>query len=286
MVEPAAYLGPNSELPLPRVSRTGRMMHLLRREWSRTALAVRRLDRQTVFVLLAACLLVVLQDTLGSRRLFRTEWAGLFPPEQRALLEWGWWFSMQGVLGFILPVASLLLIFKRRPSEIGLGLGDWRFGLLVAGIYLPLVVIGTWFLSDGAAFQAKYPHLDEAKIDWTIFFAYEAIFLFYWVGWEYLWRGFVLFGTAPVFGLYAIFVQTVPFAILHVDKPLPEALLSILGGVALGGLVWRCRSFWIAVPIHAAQMMILDFWCALRARSGASGVGSSALLDALSAMGG
>jgi len=262
------------------------MAQSLRREWSRLTLALRRLDGQTVFILVAACVLVILQDTLGSRRLFRTELAGQFPPEQRALLEWAWWFTIQGILGFVLPVGALLLLFHRKPSEVGLGLGDWKFGLIVAAMYLPVVAIGTWVLSDGAAFQAKYPHLDTARTDWTVFLAYEAFFVFYWIGWEYLWRGFVLFGTAPVFGLYAIFVQTVPFAILHVNKPLPEALLSIVGGIALGGLVWRCRSFWIAVPIHAAQMMILDFWCSLRVRSGVSGIGLSALVDALAAAGG
>ena len=69
----------------------------------------------------------------------------------------------------------------------------------------------------------------------------------------------------------------IPFACLHVQKPPAEALLSIAGGLALGALVWRCRSFWIAVPIHAAQMLILDFWCTLRIRTGITGIGPEAL---------
>jgi hypothetical protein len=108
---------------------------------------------------------------------------------------------------------------------------------------------------------------------------YEGLFLFYWIGWEYLWRGFVLFGTARTFGVYAIVVQMVPFAILHYEKPLPEALLSILGGLALGALVWRCRSFWIAVPIHFFQMLMLDFWCTLRLRTEIHGISPGALVD-------
>ena len=119
------------------------------------------------------------------------------------------------------------------------------------------------------------------QIVWLIRFLLEAFFLFYWVGWEYLWRGFVLFGTAPRFGLYAIIIQALPFAVLHFNKPFPEAMLSLVGGVALGGLVWRCRSFWIAVPIHAAQMMILDLWCSLRLRTGARGIGLESLFETL-----
>lgn len=257
------------------------MREKLRHEWHQLRDAARTLDKQTVFVLLLAALVVILHMQFGGRGFFRREIAHLFAPEDQPLLSWAWWFGLQGLLGFVIPAACLLVFFRRKPAEIGLGLGDWKLASILAGAYLPLVVIGTWFLSADPAFQAKYPHLQPAAYDWQLFLVYEALFLFYWIGWEYLWRGFVLFGTAPVFGLYAIFVQAMPFAILHFDKPLPEALLSILGGVALGALVWRCRSFWIAVPIHFAQMFILDFWCAARIRTATDGVGFGDLWEML-----
>jgi hypothetical protein len=259
------------------------MKDRLRKEGQRLWAAVRTLDRQTVFVLIMAVVFVILQHAVGSRRFFRMELAPLFPEAWRGVLAWGWWFGIQGMTGFVLPVLALLLLFRRRPREIGLGAGDWKLASVIALLYLPLVAIGTWVLSDSLDFQAQYPHYQPAALDWRFFLIYEALFLFYWIGWEYLWRGFVLFGTARTFGVYAIFVQTVPFALLHLDKPLPEALLSIIGGVALGALVWRCRSFWIAVPIHAAQMLILDFWCTLRIRTGVSGISPAALVDLLNA---
>lgn len=255
------------------------MKRRLRQEGRRLVVAMRSLDRQTVFVLVAAALLVLLQKTYGSRRIFFLELAPLVAEEWRGVLAWGWWFTTQGVTGFVVPALCLVLGFKRRPDEVGLGLGDWKLALLVAGIYLPLVVAGTWVLSADPAFQADYPHYQPAAHDWTFFLVYELFFLFYWLGWEYLWRGFVLFGTAPTFGLYAIFVQAVPFAILHVDKPLSEAVLSIVGGIAIGALVWRCRSFWIAVPIHAAQMLALDLWCTLRIRTEVTGIDPAAAIE-------
>lgn len=243
--------------------------------------AVRGIDRQTAFVLTAAAALVILQVTVGSRHVFHDLFAPRVQEAWRGVLGWGWWFAVQGVTGFVLPVLALLFLFRRRPAEIGLGAGDWRLGLLLAAGYLPLVAIGTWVLSADPAFQAQYPHYQPAAFDWRFFFVYEALFLFYWIGWEYLWRGFVLFGTAHTFGLYAIFIQAMPFALLHIQKPIAEALLSVVGGVALGALVWRCRSFWIAVPIHAAQMLLLDLWCTLRLRTGADGLGFEALVSAL-----
>ena len=257
------------------------MKDRLGREWRAFLASARTLDRQAAVVLIASVVLVLLQLQLGGRRVFRTELAEHFPPELHGLLGWGWWFGFQGITGFVIPVLLLMLVFKRRPSEIGLGLGDWRLAGLLAGLYLPLVAVGTWVLSADPAFQAQYPHFHDAATDWRLFVAYELLYLFYWIGWEYLWRGFVLFGTVPALGApMAIVVQTVPFAILHADKPVAEAYLSILGGLALGALVWRCRSFWIAVPIHAAQMLLLDLFCSLRVRTGVTGIGLGALIEA------
>lgn len=253
-------------------------------EWQRAKDACRKVDWQTAVVLLFAAFSVILQMNYGDRGFFRREVAPLLTDNYSGLHGWVWWFGIQGVLGFILPVAILRFGFRNSWSEMGLGLGDWKLAVRIALIYLPLVVVGTWFLSDSGAFQDKYPHYTPAARDWGVFFIYESFFLLYWVGWEYLWRGFVLFGTARAFGVMAIFVQTVPFAILHYEKPMPEAMLSIIGGVALGALVWRTRSFWIAVPIHAAQMMVLDAWCSLRVRSGVSGTGLAALMDLFSSI--
>ena len=256
----------------------------IHQEWRWLKEKAQTLDKQTTFVCTMTGFLVVLQFALGSRKFFREEIAPFITDQSlHGLFGWGWWFSMQGITGFLIPVCCLLILFKKRPSEIGLGLGDWKLASVLAGCYLPFVIIGTWILSDSASFQSHYPHYQQAAFNWTYFAIYELLFLFYWLGWEYLWRGFLLFGTAHTFGFHAIFVQMIPFAALHVDKPLPEALLSVVGGLALGALVWRCRSFWIAVPIHAAQMLILDFWCTLRLRTNVDGIGIDSLIDLLGA---
>ena len=261
------------------------MIDRLRGEWQGLRAAVAGLSpnaRRAAVVLTAATVLVLLQLQVGNRRFYQGTLDNPLGFADPIFGGWAWWFGTQGLLGFVVPALILVALYRRSPREAGLGLGDWRLASLLAGAYLPLVVVGTWVLSDGQGFQAQYPHFFGAKLDWGTFLAYEALFLFYWVGWEYLWRGFVLFGTAPALGApLAVVVQMVPFAILHAQKPAAEAYLSVLGGLALGALVWRCRSFWIAVPIHWAQMFALDLWCTLRYRTGAEGVGLDALTQAL-----
>lgn len=264
------------------------MIDRLKTEWQGLRAAVGGLStnaRRAAVVLLTATVLVLFHLQVGSRSVYREldNPLGFADP---ALGGWAWWFGMQGLIGFVVPALILLVGFRFTVREAGLGLGDWKLAGGIALLYLPLVVVGTWVLSDGPAFQAQYPHYFGARESWGVFLAYEALFLFYWMGWEYLWRGFVLFGTAPALGApLAIVAQTVPFAILHAQKPAAEAYLSVLGGLALGALVWRCRSFWIAVPLHAAQMVVLDLWATLRHRTGASGIGLDALWQALGGLG-
>ncbi len=152
--------------------------NLIQREWQRLAVAVQSLDRQTMFVLTTAAALVVVQYMVGSRSFFRDTLGPYFVIEWRGLLSWGWWFSIQGITGFVLPVLSLTYIFKRRPAEIGLGAGDWKLALPLAGLYLLFVIAGAWILSDSASFQASYPHYQPAARDWRFFAIYEFLFLF------------------------------------------------------------------------------------------------------------
>ncbi len=240
--------------------------------WSRLIAVVRRLDRQLLVVFTLAPLLVVVQYKLGSRDFFRNVLSAEVSETWRGLFEWGWWFVCQGVTGFVVPVLVLGVFFRQTPLQMGLGPGDWRFATKIAAVYLPLVAAATWFLSSDPGFRAAYPHYLPAAYDWRLFLVYEGLFIFYWIGWEYLWRGFMLFGARHALGYMAIFVQAVPFTTLHVNKPFLEGLLALPGALALGALVWRCRSFWVAVPIHAAQMLILDFWCAGRLRTGIQAV--------------
>ena len=70
------------------------------------------------------------------------------------------------------------------------------------------------------------------------------------IGWEFFFRGFLLFTYARRFGADALWLQAVPFALAHIGKPSIETLSTIFGGFAFGWLAYRTRSFLYPFLVH------------------------------------
>ena len=106
--------------------------------------------------------------------------------------------------------------------------------------------------------------------------------LIYMFSWEFIWRGFMLFGLKEKFGYYAVLMQMLPFVILHNGKPAPETFSAIIGGIALGILALRTNSFLYGVFVHMGIMLLIDFICTIRFRVEDYGVGFDSLFNILS----
>lgn len=148
-----------------------------------------------------------------------------------------------GILLFLLsPLLVILVVFHESPREYGFTLGDWRAGLVITlgGIVIMTPII--WFLGRGNASMQSYYKGMTSGLPWNTFLA-----LF---GWEFLFRGWVLFGYARKFGPEALWLQAVPFALAHIGKPEVETLSTIFGGFAFGWVAYRTRSFLYPFLIH------------------------------------
>jgi uncharacterized protein len=125
--------------------------------------------------------------------------------------------------------------------------------------FLP-ILIGASYLPD---FQSKYPLFSEAQNSPIHFVVYQVMYAIYFIGWEFVFRGFILFGLRPALGYYAVFIQMIPFAIMHFGKPQLETLSAVLAGILLGYLALRTRSFWYGWLLHslvAISMDVLAVW--------------------------
>jgi membrane protease YdiL (CAAX protease family) len=98
------------------------------------------------------------------------------------------------------------------------------------------------------------------------------------VAWEFIWRGFLLFGLEPKFGYYAVLFQMIPFVILHNGKPAIETFGAIIAGLALGILALRTRSILYCIITHAGVMFFIDLVSILRFRANEYGTGFYSLI--------
>jgi membrane protease YdiL (CAAX protease family) len=78
--------------------------------------------------------------------------------------------------------------------------------------------------------------------------------------WEFLFRGYMLFGLEKSIGKSAIFVQAIPFVLLHFGKPFLEMLACIPGGFVLGYVSYRTRSFLPCFIIHFGIYVMMFFF--------------------------
>jgi uncharacterized protein len=235
--------------------------------------------RDVVVILLAAAILPVLSHYFGSRRFFYTiAYESLSADRLYTLYEYLYWFASEFAIDFVVPLILVVALHRKTPLSFGLGTGDARFGLRITALFLLVMIPIVWIASDSQSFRAVYPHAQIVKTDWSLFLVYEAGLMLYFIGWEYVWRGYVLFGLTPHLGAgAAVLIQTIPFVILHNGKPLLETLGAVVAGIALGAMALRARSFWYCVATHWSVMFSIDLFSTLRARHAVDGIGPEAI---------
>jgi membrane protease YdiL (CAAX protease family) len=144
----------------------------------------------------------------------------------------------------VIPLAVIVLAFRDSPGDYGFSFGDWRQGLKWTGLLalcaVPILIVSgrtpamrSYYLAYGGGLPELLPT-----------FALDL------VGWEFVFRGFLLFGLYRIMGPTAVVAQAVPFALAHIGKPELETLSTIFGGTLFGWLAWKSRSFVVPFLLH------------------------------------
>lgn len=193
-----------------------------------------------------------------------------------------YWFLTDGSLMFILPLLSIKLFFRENLSNYGFTLGDKKFGFITFGIFLVIMLIIIWIASGSQTFASAYPQGGvKVRDSFGAFCIYELCILVYMLGWEFFWRGYALFGLREKFGYYSVFIQMIPFFILHKGKPELELLSSIFAGLILGIQALRSRSVIYSWILHWLVMVSIDGISILRTEKNIYGIGITDLLNVL-----
>lgn len=222
--------------------------------------------------------------------LFRDVFALLRPPKLALLLgtalaaQIAYWYlgspgpqlsggadrSLTGALPAILWAVVLFLLLPGLVARLsgtsfrrlGVGLGDAAFGggLLLAA--LPLVVGALYVGSSFPDVQAAYPWAG----DWPgrsplHLVAWAGLYAAYYAAYEFFYRGFLLRGLEPYWGLSAaIWVQTLASTLLHLGKPVAETIGAVPMGLVFAALAVRSRSLVWPVLLHLTLGLATDLF--------------------------
>lgn len=240
-------------------------------------------DKKVVSILVSVALFQTLSWYFFSRRFFRENLSSQFvlSSENYALIEYLYWFIGETIPLFILPLLIIKFLFKEKIRNYGVSAGNISLGIKYTILFSIVMIIIVWLSSANAEFAGRYPHIQSAKQSWTIFLIYELGMLIYMFNWEFTWRGYMLFGLEEKFGFYAIFIQMIPFVILHNGKPFLETIGAIFGGIALGFLAYRTRSVFYPVLVHFVTMFSIDLFSVLRYRTNELGISPKAFFNML-----
>jgi membrane protease YdiL (CAAX protease family) len=146
------------------------------------------------------------------------------------------------ILYLFIPMAIILFLFRDSPKDFGFGFGEWKKGFLITFACIILITPVLWIVSRGNSNMQEYYQGQINGLPWNTF-----VDLF---GWEFIFRGWLLFGYSRKFGPEALWMQAVPFALAHMGKPEIETFSTIFGGFAFGWVAWKTKSFLYPFLIH------------------------------------
>jgi membrane protease YdiL (CAAX protease family) len=170
---------------------------------------------------------------------------------------------------FLAP-ALLHVLTGGSLRELGLRLGDHRFGFAAVAVCGPVGVL-LMVLSSGprSGLQAAYPWAGSAIGDsLTVLVVWAAVYGLYYLAFEFFFRGFLLKVLVPAVGTdLALWLQAMAATLVHLGKPLPEVIAALPASLLFGVIALRSRSILYPALLHLLIGLTLDV--AILARQGA-----------------
>lgn len=191
-------------------------------------------------------------------------------------------FAAAFVLFLVVPWLIITRLLGEKPSDYGWRMGTLRDNLLTLSWGIPLVFVLAALSAAQPDFQAQYPlfisrlpfspagvsseSLTQAANRFplegrnvAVFALYEFTYVFYYVGYEFFFRGFALCGLKPSWGKWgALLFQAAVSTLLHYDKPLPEMITAFPGGIVFGLVALRGLSLFPVILCHWLLGVFLD----------------------------
>ena len=221
--------------------------------------------KKTILVLASTPLLLSLYIYHGKHGSFSCFSGYFHSPAAYDLASYVFEYLSSLLLFFIIPLILIKYVLRESPANYGLKAGEVKSGLAFS---LVAMVVLVPFLFSGSlvpGMQATYPQARSVIGNYRLFWVLEFFYLFYYIGWEFFFRGFMLFGLRDKFGdLAAVLIQTIPSCIMHLGRPEVETLGSIIAGIVFGFLALRTGSIFYPLIIHFFLGVFTDLLIMIR----------------------
>ncbi len=166
--------------------------------------------------------------------------------EHSNLANLAWWVFVSVFFYFAVPAVWVKFVQKRPLREIGLALN-----------------LEPYLMSLTPGFAAKYPFLkvfDGSPYLSMTLLCWEIIYFAQFFGLEFFFRGFLVHSLKPTLGAYSILAMTVPYTMIHFQKPMPEAFAAIFAGLFLGWISYRNGTIWLGLVLHCSVAFSMDIF--------------------------
>ncbi len=220
---------------------------------------------KTSWILLLVPILLTIWVYCGKQDFFDNSFDNLTNLWNEDFYSTGYEYISAFLLMFVIPFVFIKFYFKDKLSDYGFQKGDVHFGLQFTLLSFPIILLLMYIGAGTTGVQNEYPLAKSIVNNTNYFIIIEIFYLVYYISWEFLFRGFMLFGLEKKYGaLTAILIQTIPSTIVHIGKPFGETMGAVVGGLVFGYLALRTRSIYYPFLMHALLGISTDIFVILR----------------------
>ena len=172
-----------------------------------------------------------------------------------------WWVFVSMTFYFVIPALFVIFVQKRTLSEIGLAHRIEPGFLKLLGVCVAFMLPLVYLMSLTNGFSAKYPFLKvyngEPYLTTTLLI-WELVYFLQFFGLEFFFRGFMVHSLKPTLGFYSIFAMTVPYTMIHFQKPMAETFAAVVAGIFLGWISYKNGTIWLGLVLHCTIAFSMD----------------------------
>jgi hypothetical protein len=171
-----------------------------------------------------------------------------------------YWVLSLDFFYLLVPVLLIRFYLKEKPSAYGLNFHVEKGFFKYYFLFMLFMLVLVYWASTTSSFQHKYPfyHITSRGQIWPRFIIWELLYCTQFFCLEFFFRGFMVKGLQPRFGLFSIFIMTVPYCMIHFGKPLPETIGSVFAGLILGYISYRGKGIVPGFLMHITVALAMD----------------------------